>query len=81
MSPHGQGTVVHRDSTAGLAGANPNGHPSVAPQDGTSHVTGAGNVTILPLLLHSMSMSPYDYEISGPLGRDNYKEMYLFIYR
>ncbi|XP_010074460.1 PREDICTED: deoxyribonuclease-1-like 2, partial [Pterocles gutturalis] len=27
-----------------------------------------------------VSTSPYDYEISGPLGRDNYKEMYLFIY-
>ncbi|XP_009979964.1 PREDICTED: LOW QUALITY PROTEIN: deoxyribonuclease-1-like 2 [Tauraco erythrolophus] len=38
-------------------------------------------VTQLMEQLNSMSMSPYDYEISGPLGRDNYKEMYLFIYR
>ncbi|NWR81344.1 DNSL2 protein, partial [Centropus unirufus] len=38
-------------------------------------------VTTLPLFLHSVSTSPYDYEISDPLGRDNYKEMYLFIYR
>ncbi|NXE29413.1 DNSL2 protein, partial [Ardeotis kori] len=38
-------------------------------------------VTQLMELLNSMSTSPYDYEISGPLGRDNYKEMYLFIYR
>lgn len=45
------------------------------PHDGTSHVT------VLPLHLCSMSTSPYDYEISGPLGRDNYKEMYLFVYR
>ncbi|NXI57360.1 DNSL2 protein, partial [Chloroceryle aenea] len=36
-----------------------------------------------PLMEHlnSVSTSPYDYEISDPLGRDNYKEMYLFIYR
>lgn len=51
------------------------------PQDGISHVTGASHVTILPLCLHSVSTSPYDYKISAPLGRDNYKEMYLFIYR
>ncbi|XP_030339153.1 deoxyribonuclease-1-like 2 [Strigops habroptila] len=38
-------------------------------------------VTQLMEQLNSVSMSPYDYEISGPLGRDNYKEMYLFIYR
>ncbi|NXV46056.1 DNSL2 protein, partial [Uria aalge] len=38
-------------------------------------------VTQLMEQLNSMSTSPYDYEISGPLGRDNYKEMYLFIYR
>ncbi|CAM9504130.1 unnamed protein product [Bubo scandiacus] len=38
-------------------------------------------VTQLMEQLNSMSSSPYDYEISGPLGRDNYKEMYLFIYR
>ncbi|KAM9222705.1 deoxyribonuclease-1-like 2 [Leptosomus discolor] len=38
-------------------------------------------VTQLMELLNSVSTSPYDYEISGPLGRDNYKEMYLFIYR
>ncbi|NXJ92455.1 DNSL2 protein, partial [Corythaixoides concolor] len=38
-------------------------------------------VTQLMEHLNSLSMSPYDYEISGPLGRDNYKEMYLFIYR
>ncbi|KFZ55941.1 Deoxyribonuclease-1-like 2, partial [Antrostomus carolinensis] len=39
------------------------------------------HVTVLPLHLCSVSTSPYDYEISGPLGRENYKEMYLFIYR
>ncbi|XP_005436861.2 deoxyribonuclease-1-like 2 [Falco rusticolus] len=38
-------------------------------------------VTELMEQLNSMSTSPYDYEISGPLGRENYKEMYLFIYR
>ncbi|KAM4656451.1 deoxyribonuclease-1-like 2 [Amazona ochrocephala] len=38
-------------------------------------------VTQLMEQLNSVSMSSYDYEISGPLGRDNYKEMYLFIYR
>uniref|UniRef100_A0A8C3JJG3 Deoxyribonuclease n=1 Tax=Calidris pygmaea TaxID=425635 RepID=A0A8C3JJG3_9CHAR len=38
-------------------------------------------VTELMEQLNSASTSPYDYEISGPLGRDNYKEMYLFIYR
>ncbi|KAF1410784.1 Deoxyribonuclease-1-like 2, partial [Spheniscus humboldti] len=38
-------------------------------------------VTQLMEHLNSVSTSPYDYEISGPLGRDNYKEMYLFIYR
>ncbi|NXP43120.1 DNSL2 protein, partial [Leiothrix lutea] len=41
----------------------------------------ANPVTVLPLCLCSASTSPYDYEISGPLGRENYKEMYLFIYR
>ncbi|NXU94345.1 DNSL2 protein, partial [Xiphorhynchus elegans] len=45
------------------------------------HVTWGSHITILPLHLHSASKSPYDYEISGPLGRENYKEMYLFIYR
>ncbi|NWH16440.1 DNSL2 protein, partial [Grus americana] len=38
-------------------------------------------VTQLMEQLNSVSTSPYDYEISDPLGRDNYKEMYLFIYR
>ncbi|NWV86828.1 DNSL2 protein, partial [Dasyornis broadbenti] len=38
-------------------------------------------VTELMEQLNSASTFPYDYEISGPLGRDNYKEMYLFIYR
>ncbi|XP_068276194.1 deoxyribonuclease-1-like 2 [Nyctibius grandis] len=38
-------------------------------------------VTRLMEQLNSVSTSPYGYEISGPLGRDNYKEMYLFIYR
>ncbi|NXW36998.1 DNSL2 protein, partial [Phaetusa simplex] len=38
-------------------------------------------VTQLMEQLNSASTSPYDYEISSPLGRDNYKEMYLFIYR
>ncbi|XP_009880258.1 PREDICTED: deoxyribonuclease-1-like 2 [Charadrius vociferus] len=38
-------------------------------------------VTELMEQLNSVSTSTYDYEISGPLGRDNYKEMYLFIYR
>lgn len=52
------------------------GPPSSWPiQDGPSHIT------VLPLCLCSASTSPYDYEISGPLGRENYKEMYLFIYR
>uniref|UniRef100_A0A8D2M205 Endonuclease/exonuclease/phosphatase domain-containing protein n=1 Tax=Zonotrichia albicollis TaxID=44394 RepID=A0A8D2M205_ZONAL len=44
-------------------------------QDGPSHVI------VLTLCLCSASTSQYDYEISGPLGRENYKEMYLFIYR
>lgn len=39
------------------------------------------HVTVCPLYLCSVSSAPYDYEISGPLGRENYKEMYLFIYR
>ncbi|XP_025963552.2 deoxyribonuclease-1-like 2 [Dromaius novaehollandiae] len=38
-------------------------------------------VTELMDQLNSVSMSPYAYEISRPLGRENYKEMYLFIYR
>ncbi|XP_064246776.1 deoxyribonuclease-1-like 2 [Passer domesticus] len=38
-------------------------------------------VTELMEQLNSASTSQYDYEISGPLGRENYKEMYLFIYR
>ncbi|NWQ81302.1 DNSL2 protein, partial [Columbina picui] len=38
-------------------------------------------VTQLMEQLNSVSASPYDYEISGPLGRENYKERYLFIYR
>ncbi|KFU88007.1 Deoxyribonuclease-1-like 2, partial [Chaetura pelagica] len=38
-------------------------------------------VTDLMEQLNSVSTSPYDYEISKPLGRENYKEMYLFIYR
>ncbi|NWW47560.1 DNSL2 protein, partial [Pedionomus torquatus] len=38
-------------------------------------------VTQLMEQLNSVSTTPYDYEISGPLGRDSYKEMYLFIYR
>ncbi|KFP46154.1 Deoxyribonuclease-1-like 2, partial [Cathartes aura] len=38
-------------------------------------------VTQLMEQLNSVSTYLYDYEISGPLGRDNYKEMYLFIYR
>ncbi|NXW81471.1 DNSL2 protein, partial [Alopecoenas beccarii] len=38
-------------------------------------------VTQLMEQLNSVSTSPYDYEISGPLGRENYKERYLFIYR
>ncbi|PKU36595.1 deoxyribonuclease-1-like 2 [Limosa lapponica baueri] len=38
-------------------------------------------VTELMEQLNSVSTSPYDYEISGPLGRENYKEMYLFVYR
>lgn len=79
MSRHGLGTVAHGDSRAGLAGAHPTAGQPLAmpgpPQDGASHVT------ILPLCLRSVSTSTYDYEISGPLGRDNYKEMYLFIYR
>ncbi|XP_071616713.1 deoxyribonuclease-1-like 2 [Heliangelus exortis] len=38
-------------------------------------------VTHLMEQLNSVSKSSYDYEISEPLGRENYKEMYLFIYR
>ncbi|NXU48820.1 DNSL2 protein, partial [Turnix velox] len=38
-------------------------------------------VTQLMDQLNSASTSSYDYEISEPLGRENYKEMYLFIYR
>ncbi|XP_062444383.1 deoxyribonuclease-1-like 2 [Rhea pennata] len=38
-------------------------------------------VTELMEQLNSASTFPYAYEISGPLGRENYKEMYLFIYR
>ncbi|NXU76393.1 DNSL2 protein, partial [Oreotrochilus melanogaster] len=38
-------------------------------------------VTHLMEQLNSVSKSQYDYEISEPLGRENYKEMYLFIYR
>ncbi|NWH80477.1 DNSL2 protein, partial [Piaya cayana] len=38
-------------------------------------------VTQLMERLNSVSTSAYDYEISDLLGRDNYKEMYLFIYR
>ncbi|NWR82113.1 DNSL2 protein, partial [Centropus unirufus] len=64
-------------SVTGPAGAN----MPRPPQGSTGCVTGAGCVTTLPLFLHSVSTSPYDYEISDPLGRDNYKEMYLFIYR
>lgn len=79
MSHHGRGTVAHGDSRAGPASADPTTTQALAmpgpPQDHASHVT------VLPLHLHSVSTSPYDYEISGPLGRDNYKEMYLFIYR
>lgn len=79
MSPHNQGTVNHGDSRAGPAGANPGATQLlVMPkpiQDSPSHVT------VLPLCLCSASTSQYDYEISGPLGRENYKEMYLFIYR
>lgn len=85
MSPHSRGMVAHGDSTAGLASANHMAAQPLAmprlPQDGTSRVTGASHVTVLPLHFRSVSTSPYDYEISGPLGRDNYKEMYLFIYR
>jgi len=68
-----------------ISQCQPHGRPPWAMprplQDGTSHVTGASHVTVLPLRLRSVSTSPYDYEISSPLGRDNYKEMYLFIYR
>lgn len=79
LSPHSQGTVDHRDSRAEAAGANPGvtqllDMPKPI-QDGPSHIT------VLPLCLCSASTSQYDYEISGPLGRENYKEMYLFIYR
>uniref|UniRef100_A0A8C5U541 Deoxyribonuclease 1 like 2 n=1 Tax=Malurus cyaneus samueli TaxID=2593467 RepID=A0A8C5U541_9PASS len=79
MSPHSQGTMTHRDCRAGPAGANPGATQLLdMPRpvlDGPSHFT------VLTLCLPSASKSPYDYEISGPLGRDNYKEMYLFIYR
>lgn len=79
MSPHNQGTVTHGDCRAGPAGANPGATQLLDTpkpiQDGPSHIT------VLPVSLCSASTSPYDYEISGPLGRENYKEMYLFIYR
>uniref|UniRef100_A0A8D0L0Z0 Deoxyribonuclease n=1 Tax=Sphenodon punctatus TaxID=8508 RepID=A0A8D0L0Z0_SPHPU len=38
-------------------------------------------VTELMERLNSASKHLYAYEISEPLGRENYKEMYLFIYR
>ncbi|XP_053132645.1 deoxyribonuclease-1-like 2 [Hemicordylus capensis] len=38
-------------------------------------------VTDLMERLNSASKHPYDYVISKPLGRENYTEMYLFIYR
>uniref|UniRef100_A0A8C8SV99 Deoxyribonuclease n=1 Tax=Pelusios castaneus TaxID=367368 RepID=A0A8C8SV99_9SAUR len=38
-------------------------------------------VTNLLDKLNSVSKYQYSYEISEPLGRENYKEMYLFIYR
>lgn len=79
MSPQNQGTVTHGDCRAGPAGANPGATQLLDMpkpiQDSPSHIT------VLPLCLCSASSSPYDYEISGPLGRENYKEMYLFIYR
>uniref|UniRef100_A0A8C0ZBD3 Deoxyribonuclease-1-like 2 n=1 Tax=Cyanistes caeruleus TaxID=156563 RepID=A0A8C0ZBD3_CYACU len=79
MSPHNQGPVTHGDCRAGPAGTNPGATQLLdmpkQMQDGPSHIT------VLPLCLCSESTSTYDYEISGPLGRENYKEMYLFIYR
>lgn len=69
----------HGDCRTGLAGANPGAAQLLDMpkpiQDGPSHVT------VLSFCLCSASTSLYDYEISGPLGRENYKEMYLFIYR
>ncbi|XP_067407255.1 deoxyribonuclease-1-like 2 [Emydura macquarii macquarii] len=38
-------------------------------------------VTNLLEQLNSASKHQYSYEISEPLGRENYREMYLFIYR
>ncbi|XP_019345513.2 deoxyribonuclease-1-like 2 [Alligator mississippiensis] len=38
-------------------------------------------VTKLVDQLNSMTMDAYSYERSKPLGRESYKEMYLFIYR
>ncbi|XP_062999273.1 deoxyribonuclease-1-like 2 [Elgaria multicarinata webbii] len=38
-------------------------------------------VTELMKQLNSASKHPYDYVISESLGRENYKEMYLFLYR
>ncbi|XP_006036814.2 deoxyribonuclease-1-like 2 isoform X1 [Alligator sinensis] len=38
-------------------------------------------VTKLMDQLNSMTMDAYSYERSKPLGRESYKEMYLFIYR
>lgn len=78
-SPHSQGTVTHADYRAGPAGANPGATQLLDMPRPIQE--GPGHVTILPLCLCSASTSTYDYEISGPLGRENYKEMYLFIYR
>lgn len=78
MSPHNQGTVTHRDSRAGPAGANPGATQLL---DMPKLIQTVPTMSLSRLCLCSASTSPYDYEISGPLGRENYKEMYLFIYR
>lgn len=38
-------------------------------------------LSLLPCVPCSMTMDAYSYERSKPLGRESYKEMYLFIYR
>lgn len=74
---------------AGAAGGSqcPPWHGCGAPGAGRARATPGlcqhrdSHSTARPLHLCSVSSAPYDYEISGPLGRENYKEMYLFIYR
>lgn len=72
------GRQVARGAARGGA-AVPLGPAEPGPPQGCASTD--SHVTVRPFHLCSVSSSPYDYEISGPLGRENYKEMYLFIYR